>query len=78
MPASSPNSTDICLSHYAGTEVCFVALIAGTKLTRACSFLYWILKMLQRALQPQRVWVTGRAVLELADPGCFGIDERAT
>ena len=34
--------------------------------------------MLQRALQPQRVWVTGRAVLELADPGCFGIDERAT
>ena len=33
--------------------------------------------MLRRGLLLQRVWVTGRAVLELADLGRFGIGERA-
>ena len=34
--------------------------------------------MLPRGLLLQRVWVTGRAMLELADLGRLGIDERAT
>ena len=34
--------------------------------------------MLRKGLLLQLVWVTGKAVLELADLGCFEISERAT
>jgi len=78
VPASYPTSTDTCLNHYVRTKLCFVAAIFGTKLPRDYSFHRWRRKMLRRGLLLQRVWVTGRAVLELADLVRFGIDERAT
>jgi hypothetical protein len=77
VPAGSPASTDICLSHYSRTKLCFVAAIFGTKLPRVHSFHCWR-RMLPKELLPKRVWVTGRSVLELADLGCFGINEMAT
>lgn len=77
MPAGSPTSRDTCLSHYARTKLCFVAAIFGTKLPRGYSFHCWR-RMLRKGLLLQLVWVTGKAVLELADLGCFEISERAT